>query len=254
MNVELLRVDAGANTVSVLAYEARRPRNVTLVAGHGYSSSKQNLDMLCAFLASHGFTIYSIDFPGHKLGSSGGRLNAAADLMAAMHAVIATARERGAGPLYVMGHSMGATTALVTAGEDPTITGAISIATGYGRPQALDALARGGVVDLRSSYVDGLSLPEVATQWQPMLEASLALLAGRPVLYIAAERDGMVARKSVDELFERAPEPKTFATVDSDHTFAGDNSRAAVLAWLNDLHPRAPQPVRDEAVAADASL
>ena len=48
----------------------------------------------------------------------------------------------------------------------------------------------------------------------------------------------MVARASVDELFARAPEPKSFATVASDHTFAGDNSRAAVLAWLNERHPR----------------
>jgi alpha-beta hydrolase superfamily lysophospholipase len=238
VNVELFRVDAGENTVSVLAYEARRPRNVTLVAGHGYSSSKQNLDMLCAFLASHGFTIYSLDFPGHKLGSSGGRLNAAADLTHAMHAVVGAARERGATTVYVMGHSMGATTALCTAGGDQTIAGAISIATGYGRPAALDALSRGGVVDLRSSYVDGLALPELATQWQPLLEAALPNLAGRPVLYIAAERDGMVQRKSVEELFERAPEPKAFATVASDHTFAGDNSRAAVLAWLNERHPR----------------
>src|ERR1700722_10433383 len=118
MNVELFRVDAGSNTVAVLGYEARRPRNVSLVVGHGYSSSKQNLDMLCAFLAGHGFTIYSLDFPGHKLGSSGGRLNAATDLIDAMRAVVATARSRGAANLYVMGHSMGATTALCTAGED----------------------------------------------------------------------------------------------------------------------------------------
>jgi pimeloyl-ACP methyl ester carboxylesterase len=254
MNVELFRVDARTNPVSVLAYEARRPRNVTIVAGHGYSSSKQNLDMLCAFLASHGFTVYSLDFPGHKLGSSGGRLNAATDLTDAMHAVVASARARGATALYVMGHSMGATTALCTAGDDPTISGAISIATGYGRPQALDALARGGVVDLRSSYVDGLALPELASQWQPLLDAALPRLAGRPVLYIAAERDGMVARRSVDELFDRAPEPKSFATVASDHTFAGDNSRAAVLAWLNELHPRAPLPVRDVPVAVDMAL
>jgi pimeloyl-ACP methyl ester carboxylesterase len=239
VNLELFRVDAGTNTVAVLGYEARRPRGVTLVAGHGYSSSKQNLDMLCSFLAGHGFTIYSLDFPGHKLGSSGGRLNAATDLTGAMHAVVAAARARSAGPLYVMGHSMGATTALCTAGEDTTIDGAISIATGYGRPQALDALSRGGVVDLRSGYVDGLTLPEVANQWQPLLDAALPKLAGRPTLFIAAERDGMVARKSVDELFERAPEPKTFATVASDHTFAGDNSRAAVLAWLNERHLRA---------------
>jgi fermentation-respiration switch protein FrsA (DUF1100 family) len=93
-------------------------------------------------------------------------------------------------------------------------------------------------VDLRSSYVDGLALPELAAQWQPLLDAALPKLAGRPVLYIAAERDGMVARASVEELFARAPEPKTFATVASDHTFAGDNSRAAVLAWLNERHVR----------------
>jgi hypothetical protein len=75
------------------------------------------------------------------------------------------------------------------------------------------------------------------------------------VLYIAAERDGMVQRKSVDELFDRAPEPKSFATVASDHTFAGDNSRAAVLAWLNELHPRGEgSPVRGEPVAADMPL
>jgi alpha-beta hydrolase superfamily lysophospholipase len=238
MNVELFRVDAGTNSVAVLGYEARRPRGVTLVVGHGYSSSKQNLDMLCSFLSGHGFAIYSLDFPGHKLGSSGGRLNAATDLTDAMHAVVAEARKRGAGPLYVMGHSMGATTALCTAGDDPTIDGVISIATGYGRPQALDALARGGVVDLRSSYVDGLALPEVAAQWQPLLDAALPKLAGRPQLYIAAERDGMVARASVEELFEHAPDPKTFAMVASDHTFAGDNSRAAVLAWLNERHVR----------------
>ena len=238
MNVELFRVDAGTNSVAVLGYEARRPRGVTLVAGHGYSSSKQNLDMLCSFLSGHGFTIYSLDFPGHKLGSSGGRLNAATDLTAAMHAVVAEARARGAGTLYVMGHSMGATTALCTAGDDPTIDGVISIATGYGRPQALNALARGGVVDLRSSYVDGLALPDVATQWQPLLDAALPKLAGRPQLYIAAERDGMVARSSVEELFERAPDRKAFAMVASDHTFAGDNSRAAVLAWLNERHVR----------------
>ena len=254
MIVDLFRVPAGSNDVAVLGYEARRPRSVTLVAGHGYSSSKQNLDMLCSFLAGHGFTIYSLDFPGHKLGASGGRLNAASDLTAAMHAVVAAARARGTGTLYVMGHSMGATTALCTAGDDPSIAGAISIATGYGRPQALDALSRGGVVDLRSSYVDGLALPELAAQWQPLLDAALPKLTGRPTLFIAAERDGMVSRASVDDLFARAPEPKTLATVASDHTFAGDNSRAAVLAWLNERHPREAHLAPKVPVSVDMPL
>ena len=55
---------------------------------------------------------------------------------------------------------------------------------------------------------------------------------------IAAVRDGMVSRASAEELFMRAPEPKTFVTIASDHTYAGEHSRAAVLEWLNERHPR----------------
>ena len=264
MSVHLHRVDAGYNEIAVLEYEARRVRDVTLVVGHGYSSSKQNLDGLCAFLASHGFAVYALDFPGHKLGASGGRLRTVTDLFDAMDAVVRFARERGPSTVYTIGHSMGAATALCVAGRDPSIEGAISIATGFGRPSVLDALAARGVVDLRSSYVDGLTLQEIAHEWQPLLVDALAQLAGRPVLFVAAERDAMVARSSVEELYANAWEPKTFVTVPSDHTFAGDNSRTAVLQWLNALHPRraaAEAPSTTEAASAatttpliDASL
>lgn len=255
MKVDLHRVDAGFNEIAVLEYEPRRRRDVTLVVGHGYSSSKQNLDGLCAFLASNGYGVYSLDFPGHKLGSSGGRLRGVGDLLDAMESVVHFARERGAGVLYAVGHSMGATTALCVAGRDPGIAGAVSIATGYGRPSVLDALAARGVVDLRSSYVDGLALPELAHEWEPQLIAALPKLAGRPVLLVAAERDAMVSRGSVQQLHERIP-GSTLASVDSDHTFAGDNSRSTVLQWLNAMHPRrsAAEPVSVETPLADAPL
>ena len=68
----------------------------------------------------------------------------------------------------------------------------------------------------------------------------LPRLAGRPALYVAASRDAMVNESSVRELYERAPEPKTFARIDSDHTYAGERSRGTVLEWLNALHPRDP--------------
>jgi alpha-beta hydrolase superfamily lysophospholipase len=236
--VPLRRDQGDDDAIVVLEYEARRAREVTLIAGHGYSSSKQNLDGLCAFLASHGFSVYSLDFPGHKLGASGGRLRSAQDLFSAMDAAVRFARERGAQTVYAMGHSMGASAALCAAGRDRSLAGAISIATGYGRPTVLDSLAARGIVDLRSSYVDGLTLQEAAEEWQPHLDAALPQLAGRPVLFVAAERDAMIARSSVEALYERAAEPKAFVTVTSDHTFAADNSRTAVLQWLNALHPR----------------
>ena len=238
MNVTLHRIAAKANGVAVLEYEARRPRNVCIVAGHGYSSSKHNLDFLCNFLASHGYGVFSLDFPGHKLGASGGVLRGVDDLIDAMGAVVAFARERANGPLYVLGHSMGAMTALFTAAADPSITGCIGIATGYGRPSALDALRGKGVTDFRSSYVDGLALPELVEGVDERFAEALERLAGRPQLYVAAQRDAMVSPRSVEELYQRAHEPKDFVLVDSDHTYAGEGSRGEVLQWLNARHPR----------------
>ncbi len=237
-NVELFEVAAKRNPVAVLVYTPRRPRGVTIVAGHGYSSSKHNLDFLCGFLASHGFGVYSLDFPGHKLGASGGELRGIDDCIDAMAAAFRFARERGDCAAYAMGHSMGGMTALFTAALDPAVLGTIAIATGYGRPTSLAALRRAGATDFRSSYVTGVSLPELVDGVDQRYAALLPRLAGRPALYVAANHDAMVNEKSVRELYERAPEPKWFATVDSDHTYAGEHSRAAVLQWLDERHPR----------------
>lgn len=238
MTVELTRIRAERNDVAVLVYEPRRSRNVSLVVGHGYSSSKHNLDFLCGFLASHGYGVFSLDFPGHKLGASGGTLDGVDDLVDAMRAVVEFARTKGGAPVYCMGHSMGAMTSLFVAADDPEVAGTIAITTGYGRPSAIDALAGKGVTDFRSSYVHGTPLPELVRGVDERFARALPLLAGRPQLYVAANRDAMVSPRSVEELFDRAHEPKTFITIDSDHTYAGEHSRGEVLQWLNALHPR----------------
>ena len=238
MTVHLRRIRGKHNEIAVLEYEARRPRNVCIVAGHGYSSSKHNLDFLCYFLASHGFGVFSLDFPGHKLGASGGHLSGVDDLLDAMRAVVAHVRERGESTMYAMGHSMGAMTSLFLAAEDPGIAGTISITTGYGRPTSIDVLRSKGVTDFRSSYVDGVTLPELVQGVDQRFADALPRLAGRPQLYVAAARDAMVSPRSVEELYQRAPDPKTLITIDSDHTYAGENARGEVLQWLNELHPR----------------
>lgn len=242
MNVDLVRrPTARGAQIATLVYEPRRARGVSVAAAHGYSSSKQNLDPLCAFLAAHGFGVASVDLPGHKLGASGGRLESPQDMLDALATGVATARECfGAGPVYTLGHSVGAMTALGTCAFDPSIAGAISIATGLGRSGALQAMVAGRVIDLRSGYVDGLSLRELMDRTEPLVRPGLARLAGRPVLYVAAERDAMVSRESARALYDAAPEPKTFETIASDHTSAAERSRAVVLAWLDALHPRTP--------------
>ena len=238
MIVTLHRIQAENNDVAVLEYEPRRPRDVSLVVGHGYSSSKHNLDFLCNFLASHGFAVFSLDFPGHKLGASGGELRGIDDLIDAMSATVAFARGRREGPVYLLGHSMGAMTALFVAAMDRSIAGTIAITTGYGRPTAIDALRSKGVTDFRSSYVDGAALPDLVEGVDHRFAEALPRLQGRPQLYIAARRDAMVSPRSVEDLYERAPEPKDFIVIDSDHTYAGDNARGEVLQWLNARHPR----------------
>jgi alpha-beta hydrolase superfamily lysophospholipase len=240
--VELFRISAKRNPVAVLWYEPRRPRGISLIAGHGYSSSKQNLDFLCSFLASHGYGVYNLDFPGHKLGASGGELGGVDDCLDAMAAVVNFARERGDSSNYTLGHSMGGMTAIFAAALDEAILGTIAIATGYGRPTSLDALRKIGATDFRSSYVVGVTLPDLVAGVDGLYAKLLGRLAGRPALYVAAARDGMVSPQSVRELYERAPQPKTLATIDSDHTYAAERARATVLEWLNERHPSGGEP------------
>lgn len=236
-DVELFRIKAERNPVALLWYRPRRARDASIVAGHGYSSSKHNLDFLCSFLASHGFGVYSFDFPGHKLGASGGELHGVDDCIDAMASVLNFARGRGDQTLYTLGHSMGGMTAIFTAALDPAVRGTIAIATGYGRPTSLEKLRQVGVADFRSSYVVGVALPELVAGVDERYAALLPRLYGRSALYVAANRDAMVSPKSVRELFDRAPESKSFVTIDSDHTYAGEHSRAPVLQWLAERHP-----------------
>jgi fermentation-respiration switch protein FrsA (DUF1100 family) len=233
--VELFYLAADRNPLAVLWYEPRRPRRISVVAGHGYSSSKQNLDFLCSFLASHGFGVYSLDFPGHKLGASGGELRGVDDCIEAMRRVVAFARERSDDPVYTLGHSMGGMTAIFAAALDTNVLGTVAIATGYGRPTSLEALRKVGVTDFRSSYVVGVSLPELVAGIEARYDELLGRLAGRPSLYVSATRDAMVSPRSVRELYGRAPEPKSLASIESDHTSAAEHARAAVLAWFDAL-------------------
>jgi fermentation-respiration switch protein FrsA (DUF1100 family) len=127
-------------------------------------------------------------------------------------------------------------TAIFTAALERSVLGTIAIATGYGRPTSLETLRRVGVADFRSSYVVGVTLPELVADVDKRYAALLGRLEGRPALYVAANHDAMVSLKSVKELYDRAPEPKSFATIESDHTYAAENARATILEWLRRNH------------------
>jgi len=206
MGLKLKRLEGPNGAIAVLDYEPRHPRGVTIVAGHGYAASKHSLDPLCSLLAGHGYRMLSLDFPGHKLGASEGRLDSLEDLTDAMAVVVAFARRTYGGPILTLGHSMGAVTAVRVCSEDPAIAGTISIALGLARLNENKA----STVDLRSIYVDGIALKEIATQHEQEFGKILGALAERPSLYIAGTRDDIVPCWSVQELYESAPEPKSY--------------------------------------------
>ncbi len=232
--VELFRLFASRNPVAVLYYEPRRPRGACVVAGHGYSSSKQNLDLLCSFLSSHGFGVYSLDFPGHKLGCERWR----------------AARRRRLHRRDVCGRQICARARVRRNVHAGTQHGG-NDGDFHRRPRSADFRDDRNCDRLRAPNLPGGTakgrrrrfsllvcgwghLARARCRRRPPLRRTARASGGRPSLYVAANRDAMVSPKSVRELYDRAPEPKSFATIESDHTYAAEHARAAVLEWLNE--------------------
>ncbi|MDE2573481.1 MAG: alpha/beta fold hydrolase [bacterium] len=235
MRLTLEFLAGGSHRIAVLFYEPPQPKGPTLILGHGYSSSKQNLDFLAGFVAQHGYRVAALDFPGHKLGASGGRLDSFAVCLEAMASVVEHVVQRFGDRVFVGGHSLGAATALRVCGADPRLAGCIAIATGRNAAGSFESLRARGPLALRAAYVDGASLPELLDQMSiETLDAALDAIAGRPLLVVAAAHDLIAPRSQVQALYERASDPKSFAVVESDHTFAASNSKAPVLAWLRE--------------------
>ncbi len=224
----------------------RRPRGVAIAVGHGYSSSKHNLDLLCAFLASHGFHVVERRFSRpqarrERRRAAFGRRSRSTTLGAARR-LSARAYTR---LVYAMGHSMGATTALARRGRIPRSPGpSPSRPATAGRPRSTRS-SRGGIVDLRSGLRRRVGAAGARRRRRTPRPRRRVAAPGRPAGVVRrrrARRDGDARERR--GLFARAPEPKSFASSSSDHTYAGENARAAVLAWLNERHPRARSPNR----------
>lgn len=233
MNLTLEYLAAGEHRIATLSYEPQQAKGPTLVLGHGYSSSKHSLDFLASFVAQHGFRAVTFDFPGHKLGASGGHLASFAVCMQTMTAVVGHVRARFGEEIYVGGHSLGAFTALRVCGGDARVAGCISIATGRDNLSSFERIKVRGPLAFRAPYVDGLTLPALLEEMTAeSLDAALERIAGRPLLVVAAAHDLIAPRSQVEAIYERAGDPKTLAVIESDHTSAADNARAPVLAWL----------------------
>ena len=231
VRIDRVEFPSAGGIVRGLYYSVEGVRTCVVLC-HGYSSSKHNVDPLAFHLAADGYAALAFDFLGHKLGASTGPLLEGADLVTnAVDAVACARRMPGIQHIVIGGHSMGAATAIGAAVADPAIEGVIAMATSTGRSRQLsdDTMLSG--LRNRVAYVEGAD-PDSITAAMDRYTDRVADIAPRPILFIAAQRDALVPPSAVKRLFDEAREPKTFETIDANHTDCAERSRFVVTRWL----------------------
>ena len=112
------------------------------------------------------------------------------------------------------------------------------------RPILLAGFSFGSMVGLRAGCGDQ-RVSDLIGLGIPVDRSDLTYLRGcaKPKLIIQGSDDQFGARTNVEALFETLPTPKKLVFIDgADHFFTGqlEKVRAAIDAWLDERHPRAP--------------
>ena len=231
VKIDRAEFESGGGMVRGLFYHVR-DAETCVILGHGYSSSKHNVDPLAFHLAAEGYAALAIDFLGHKLGASTGPLREAEDLIAnALDAVSYAQRLPGIRSIVLGGHSMGAAAAIGAAAVRPEVEGVIAMATSDDRSRQLTDETMLSGLHGRAAYVEGAS-PQEITAAMDSFTQRIADISPRPVLLVAGQRDALVSPSAVKRLFDHALEPKTYEVIDANHTDCAERARFVVTRWL----------------------
>ncbi len=230
----------GAPALSALCY---RPEASTLpgaaLLAHGYTSGKYSLDGLASYLAGRGCCALTFDFPGHKLGGSGGEMTCAADAASAVRRALSWLRkEFGGRPIVLIGHSLGAAASLHVAGTEWTsgardLAGVASLcmgdnpASGFAGPLGQAMLAQ------RGDYVAGLAAAALLQEVGALLPACRDLPI--PSLLIAARQDILISPGSVERLAETIGPLCRLETIEATHLDAPDRARPLLMRWIEGM-------------------
>src|SRR5207244_1044413 len=89
MKLERVVIPGDGVTLAGLVYTPREDSGrPCVVVSHGFTASKESVDLLAAYLCHRGYPCVTYDFRGHKLGGSTGDLNHASDTLADLDAAI----------------------------------------------------------------------------------------------------------------------------------------------------------------------
>jgi alpha-beta hydrolase superfamily lysophospholipase len=231
IRIEPISVTSAGGVVRGLLYHTNRAATC-IVLCHGYSSSKSNVDPLAYHLAVEGYIALAFDFQGHKLGASSLPLAKAADLVINALDVVAYAKAMpDVRRIVIGGHSMGAATAIGVALRSQLVSGVIVLSTAMKRAHSLTGEGLLSGLANRAVYVDGAGSSEIAALMDTFT-GKIADVAPKPLLVVAASNDALVAPSATRLLFDAASEPKTFETIEGNHTDCAERSRFVVVRWL----------------------
>lgn len=235
--MKLNRVTIPSNSVILagLTYEpdTAPTSGPCIVLSHGYTASKESMDLMAAYLAQRGYQCLTFDCRGHKLGASTGLLT---DLQEAVEDLRTAAR--WAMELFqvdtcvLAGHSMGALLSFAAAAEMPEVIGVAAVAVGPQPTHGFRSPVGQAMLALRSDYVEGIEPMRLLEQLEGLVP-TVEQMVDRPTLFVAAKADVLVKSGKMRELSERAGPRAEFQEIEGSHLDAPDRARGAVAGWLD---------------------
>ena len=234
MKLQRADISSGGANLAALVYKTREWKSdVCLTLAHGFTASKESLDVLASYLCSRGYGCLSFDFRGHKLGGSSGEIRSAEDVVADLTTAARWGMDHfGCAESALVGHSMGALVSLVVAAREPRAAGVAAIATGpnpsagFRQPVGLAMLSQ------RSDYVTGIE-PMALLEEMDILAAQVRQNPPKPTLLIAATGDVIAKPSRVREMAEQVGPHAELAEIDASHLDAPDRARGTVANWLD---------------------
>src|SRR5258708_26918973 len=138
-----------------LTYTPSNSRSsICTIISHGFTASKESVDLLAAYLAARGYPALTYDFRGHKLGASSGDLIRASETMDDLNTAAGFAMNYFKTPQCVLiAHSMGALVSLLAAAEMAEVVGVAAIATGPRPSGGFEQPVGIAMLSQRSDYV-----------------------------------------------------------------------------------------------------
>ncbi len=143
--------------------------------------------------------------------------------------------------IYLVGHSLGAWAAIITAAQEDRIKGVVAIAGGITSAEVSDRIKIYLENIIEQKLIKGITSEEALQDWRKMgrelaSQDWIAKISPRPLLMIGGAEDTLITPEQVKALFERAKEPKKLVIIEgADHVFTKKRRTLVkkVTSWLN---------------------